>query len=271
MTAMASTHVQIVDINDIRALQVEARLDAARFPLPLPSRVLWGRHLGSGAHKLAIAMDTDGDVAAAVGLELSRTRTLPGHHILRVHAFGDAYATVVGEALLTEIACYAAAHGRVLRVIVELECRAESARELLRRTFTSLGFRQVCAERIPARTLVLDLTQNEEKIFASFSKSTRYEVRKATKLGLELIPLIDPAYGPRMDVLLAETFARTGGDVSSNDWGAIMAICRELPHRSRLIGVFHGPGREPGTASLCMGHSSRRTRRLLYQRLGPQS
>jgi hypothetical protein len=242
---MANTDVVIVDIHDPRALQAEAALDAAHFPLPLPSRGAWGQHFDGDAHKLAIAADASGQVLAAVGLELTRTHALPGHHILRVQAFGDPYATTVGEDLLAEIVRYAAAHGKVLRVVVELECRAESGRELLRRALVSLGFRQVRAERIPACTLVLDLTPSEEDIFATFGKSTRYEVRKAAKLGLELFPLTDPVYGARMNTLLAETFARTGGEVLDKDWGPIMAISRELPHRSRLVGVFHGPVRAP--------------------------
>lgn len=242
---MANTDVVIVDIHDPHALRAEAALDATHFPLPLPSRVAWGQHFDCGAHKLAIAVDTNNQVLAAVGLELTRTHALPGHHILRVQAFGDPYATTVGEDLLAEIACYAKAHGKVLRVVVELECRAEPRRELLRRALVSLGFRQVRAERIPARTLVLDLTPSEEEIFATFGKSTRYEVRKAAKLGLELFPLTDPVYSARMNMLLAETFARTGAWASGNDWGPIMAVSRELPHRSRLVGVFHGPGRTP--------------------------
>lgn len=242
---MPDTRVQIVDINDQLALQAEAVLDAAHFPLPLTSRVSWGGNLGDGAHKLAIAAHADGHVVAAIGLELTRTRALPGHHILRVHAFGDAYATAFGEALLTEIARYAALHGRVLRVVVELECRGESRRELLRRTLISLGFRQIRSERIPARTLAIDLTRNEEEIFASFSNSARQNIRQATKHKLEFLPLIDSAYITRMNALLAETFARTGREALDNDWGPIMVICREVPHRSRLIGVFQGPGRMP--------------------------
>ena len=242
---MANTNVVIVDIHDPSALQAEAALDSASFPLPLPSRVAWGRHFGASAHKLAIAVDASGQVLAAVGLELTRTHALPGYHILRVHAFGDPYATTVGENLLAEIARYAVAHGKVLRVVVELECRAESGRELLRRALVSLGFRQGRAERIPARTLAIDLARGEDEILTSFKGSTRHKVRKGVRHGLQLAPLIDPAYSARMNALLAETFARTGGYISRMNWEAIMTICRELPHRSRLVGVFLGSGRAP--------------------------
>lgn len=242
---MPFTSVQVIDINDLHASQAEIALDEAHFPLPLPSRVSWGRHSSASVYKLAVAEDADGHFIAAIGLELMRTRALPGHYILRMRAFGDAYATPAGEALLGEIARYAAQHGRVLRVVVEIECRAEPLREIMHRTLAALAFREVPATRIPARTLAIDLVQGEEKILASFNSSTRRKIRQASMRGLEIVPITEPVYSGRMNELLAETFARTGGQAPVVEWAAIMAICRELPHRSRLIGVFLGPGRAP--------------------------
>lgn len=237
--------VRIVGVDDPAAKRAESDLDAAHFPLPLSSRPSWGRHFGVHDHKLVIAENSDGRVLSAIGLERTRTRALPGHWILRVHALGDAYAGPIGTALLAEIARYGTEQSRVLRIVVEAECRAESARDLLGSTFVSLGFRKVRADRIPANTLALDLLGDEESIFASFSNSARKNIREVSRLGMSLVPLSDSVYSVCMNALLAGTVARTGGQSSGNDWGPVLGICRELPHRSRLVGVFRGPGREP--------------------------
>lgn len=241
----ANAYAQIIDIDGPCASQVEAVLDAAHFPLPLPSRVSWGRHFGASTHKLAIATNIDKQPIAAIGLELTNTRSFPGHYILWIHAFGDAYATKAGEALIDKIIRYATVHKRVLRIVVELECRAELARQFLQSALVSHHFYQIQSKRIPARTLITDLTQDNEKIFASFGESTRYKIRKATKSGLELALLTDLVYAARMNRLLVATFARTGMRISGIDWKPIIAICQEFPHRSRLVGVFHGSGRAP--------------------------
>lgn len=241
----ANTYTQIIDIDDPRASQAEAALDAAGFPLPLPSRVSWGRHFGVSTHKLAIATDTDKQLVAAIGLELTQTRSLPGHYILSTHAFGDAYATKAGEVLLDEIIRYTTVNSRVLRIVVELECRDELARQFLHNALVSRHFYQIQPERIPAHTLIKDLTQNNEKIFASFSESTRHKIRKSIRSGLELDLLTDLVYATRMNKLLAATFARTGMRISDINWKPIIAICQEFPHRSHLVGIFHGSGRTP--------------------------
>ena len=176
--------------------------------MPLTSRVAWRRHFGASGHKLAIAVDASGQVLAAAGLELTRTHALPGYNTLRVDAFWDPYATTVGENLLAEIARHAVAHGKVLGVVAELEFQADSGRELLRRALVLLGFRQGRAKRVPACTLAIGLARREDEILASVKGSKRHNVRKGGRHCLDLAPLIDPAYGARINALLAETFAR---------------------------------------------------------------
>lgn len=237
--------VEFLDYSNDRATDAEVGLDAAGFSLPLTSRVSWNRHFGGGASKLIVAADANHTALAGVGLELSRVRLAPGFFSGIVHAFGDCYASAEGGTLLEKIVWFTHLHRRVLRVTVELECRTDMAREFLQHRLEALDFRRVPNRRIPDRTLALDLGPAVEKILAGFPGPTRYEIRKAERLGVEVVPIVDPAYGPRMNTLLADTFARTGTAVSEIDWGAVINVCQDVPHRSRLVGVFVGPEREP--------------------------
>lgn len=242
---MKAIDVEFLDYLDDRAAVAEAKLDAIEFPLPLTSRVSWNQHLGSKQSKLVIACGANGEPVAGVGLELRWIRSAPGFFSAIVHALGEPYANAEGAILLQEIVRFAQLHGRILRMTVELECRTDATREFLRNGLEALGLQRVPTRRIPERTLALDLGRPVEEILAGFPGPTRYNLRKAERLGVEVVPIVDSGYGPRMNALLADTFARTGTSVSASDWGAIIALCRDVPHRSRLVGVFVGPDREP--------------------------
>lgn len=240
---MKANTIEFFDYADERALAAEAKLDAAGFPLPLTSRESWNRHLGSKHSKLVVGFRGDREAVVGVGLEMARVRSAPGYFFAVVHAVGESYATLEGELLLEAIARFAELHGRILRVTVELECRTDLSREFLQYRLMTNGFRRVPTKKIPARTLALDLGPPVEEILAGFPGSTRYELRKAERLGVSVVPIFDPVYGPRMNALLAATFARTGTAVTGANWSAIMAVCREVPQRSRLVGVFVGSER----------------------------
>jgi hypothetical protein len=46
-----------------------------------------------------------------------------------------------------------------------------------------------------------------------------------------------------MTEILAATMSRTGAPTPQVRWDELAALCRALPHRVRLVGVFRGPGR----------------------------
>jgi hypothetical protein len=232
---------------DRSVIDAEVALDAGGFATPVQSRAAWVRHLGSAEDQQVVARDGDGRVVGSIALTLSPTRALPGHRMVRVESFGDAYATPAGRALLAEATRFATAHGRVLRVTIELECREEPNKAYLRAALQALGYRRVPAERAAEHTVILDLAETEDEIFARFRKSTRQNIRAAAKYGLELVELDRPEYGDRMNELLDMTMSRTGGEAPRMDWAQVLQACGEIPHRLRLVGVFRGPDRSPAS------------------------
>jgi GNAT superfamily N-acetyltransferase len=238
-------------------LNAEAELDERAFPLPLASRTSWAKYLGSRNHAFAIARTPDGQVAGLIGIEETPTRALPGHRVIRLHSVEDAYATDVGSALLDAVVDRARGSGRVLSVAVELECLGEGARGYLREALEARAFRQVRSERIPSRTLALELSPSEDAIQSSFSATTRTRLRRARKLGIDVRPLTSDALCDFMNAMLHQTFARTRGRIESTDWTAIMAMSNEVPRHSRLIGVFDGARSGPDAlVAFAWGHNS---------------
>jgi GNAT acetyltransferase-like protein len=252
--------VRVVDSQDPLALEAEGSLDSQGIAIPLPSRPLWGRLLGGRSYRHALAVDSAGHYGAMLGLSQTPTRALPGHHIVRLEAVGDGFASAAGRALLGYAAEYAKEQSRVLRIVVELECRSEAARTLLRESLVTSGFVPGIAERVAPRTLELDLDPEEPALFAGLSKSTRQNIRGAAKHGLQLRRLSDPELGGRMNELLLSSFVRTGSRAEAVEWGPIMQLSAALPHRSNLIGAFRET--EGGSAELvafawCMHHGDR--------------
>jgi GNAT acetyltransferase-like protein len=241
-------------------LEAEAALDRKGFAIPLPSRAAWGRLLGGRLHRHAIAIDGAGSYGATLGFSLTPTRALPGHQILRLEAVGDAYGTAAGRALVGHAAQYAREHFRILRVVVELECREDSAREKLRTTLRESGFTPGPAERVAPYTLALELSPDEGTLLAGLGRSTRQNVRNAEKHGLQLETLSDPELSDRMNELLGASLTRTGGQVERVEWRTIMELSKALPQRSRLIGAFHGDTRDSAALvgfAWCMHHGDR--------------
>lgn len=260
---MDGIHTQIVKPSSSLAADAEEALDDVDFPLPLMTRLCWLRNCGNADDKLAIATSTCGSVLAALALTVKKTRALPGHRTIDLHAIGDAYACEAGDALIGEITRYALSSNRILRIRAEVQCRDEKARTFVKQSLKTLGYHQIPSDRIPPRTLAIELTQSEEEIFGSFSGSTRHKIRKAIRNGLQIAPIADPTLGDCMNRMLAETFDRTGGSHEKVDWSQILAVCHARPDISRIIGAFKGNNRGPEDL-LAFAWATRQGDRVLY-------
>src|SRR5262249_45901427 len=87
-------------------------------------------------------------------------------------------------------------------------------------------------------TLALDLTPSEEDIFRSFQASARRNIRAMAKHPVCILPIEEDACASRMDALLRETLARTGGTSHARDLHGLIELSRSAPSTSRLVGLF---------------------------------
>jgi hypothetical protein len=222
----------------------EGALVAAGFPLPLPHRSAWGR-LKASDDSWFLAVRDAGGPRAGFAVAVSRSRALPGHLILRAERFGPGLAGRFRDLAVASLVRLAAANPSVLRVHVETFARADADREALEAALAAHRFRRVDEPRRYARTVAVDLQPDEESILASFHAKTRRDIRAAAKHPVRLAPIRDADAVGRMDELYRETMTRTGGEAKSRDWGAVIALSRDYPDLSRLVGLFRTDGGDP--------------------------
>ena len=237
-----SGRIQVVGADSPVLRDAERRIDVAGKSIRLTSRQSWLRHLGSPDDRVLV-LDSEPSVAM-LAIHGAKSRLLPTHRIWRI-SVGDSLATDEGTRLLTETARLAREEHRVLRLFAEVECVDEQRRAAIAATLSSLGFHRIPQERIPESTLLIDLSRDEDQILASFSKSTRQNIRLTDKYSVRIAPLNDPALAPRMNGMVAQSFARTGGETQAEDWNRVMKVCAELPGRCGLMGAFVGDGSAP--------------------------
>ena len=85
-------------------------------------------------------------------------------------------------------------------------------------------------------TLVLDLTRSEEDLLAAAGRTTRYDIRKAARTGLEVRRVTDEAEVRDVLALYRVSAAHAGFALHDDDY--YLAIHRELGDASLLVAAF---------------------------------
>ena len=214
----------------------EASLERSGIPVHMFARGAWARQAPTPAPWL-ITLGPATAPTAALGLQRVRSRTFPGHYLWRVERFGSTLSTSEHEAFARTLAELAARLPRVLRVTAEIVSRDPKSLELAGRAWGAAGFHQRPVMRSWKRTLVVDLAQPEDAILASFSQKPRRDLRALAKLPVQVRPIDDPRWVPRMETLIDITYSRTYGTAAEADWRSRIAFAASAP-LTRLIGLF---------------------------------
>lgn len=216
----------------------ERSLANAGVRLPLPHRAGWTEARRGVASLWVPLRGPGGGWAGAFAADAAMSRALPGFRLLRVERFGEAIPSVLWPAAVDAVAALAR-RGRVLRVSVEVFSRDDTTRAAIGALLAGAGFTRAAAPRNWSRTLTLDLQPTEDTLLASFSPTVRQGVRAVGKLPVQVLPVVDPSLAPRLNALLRETFARSGGrDERLWDWAGVIALSRRAADASRLVGMF---------------------------------
>lgn len=207
--------------------------------VPLDHRRAWLELLPDASPFYVAVRDTARDRwCCGFPVQVARTRTLPGHRILRVTRFGAGDCDAGLEAAVRALRELARDNPRFVRLNVEVFCRSSERRAALWETFSALGFYEVERPRWYERTVVIDLAPKEDEILASFHKTGRQNVRAPAKKGLTVAAITDPAYAPRMQALSNESFARTGREAPRRDWAARLRFSASHPELYRIVGTL---------------------------------
>ena len=239
-------HVSLLRGPSPARIRLERELDLAGYRLPLPHRVSWASaQRRPSDHWLLFVQDPAGRPCGAVGVQVSPSRALPGHRLLRVERFGPGIQAAAYAATLQALISIARRDPRVLRVYVESLAFEPNVRSALESMLDSAGFTRMPSPRCYEHTLVLALDKDEESILASFHRSARQNIRSTEKLGVRVAPIVEPSHFVRVDEISAETYSRTGGRYAPVDWARIAAVGAADAGASRLIGLYRDDRQGP--------------------------
>lgn len=218
--------------------QIEGELVKAGVPLPLPHRSAWARAQPESSIWYVGTRDAAGKSACAFTVDITQSRIIPHHLLLRVERFGPALTNEAREASLYALTQCARYHPRVLRVNLEVFSREAEIRRAIERIVMASGFRQRRNSRSYTDTVAIDLTPEKSEIFSCLHKTARRSIRAVEKKGFIVCPITDRAYAGRMKALVKETMKRTKGPDITADWASRIEFSTRHPMLSRLVGTF---------------------------------
>jgi hypothetical protein len=180
---------------------------------------------------------------------VDRTRSLPGHQLMRARHLGAGCLGDAGAALLGALRALARSEPRILRLNLEWILRSAEEQREATATLRDMGFVPTPHPRSYRDTLVIPLGGGEEELLAGFSATTRRDLRGWAQRPVEMRPITETRYAERLNAISQETFARTGGAWQPRRWTERIAVSAAASDRSRLVGLFRA-GRDDDDALL---------------------
>lgn len=223
---------------DARREQVEHELLAAGLPLPLTHRCAWARSRPQQRSWFLAIPDESHRYTVGFAIDVTPSRALPGHEILRIDRFGHALPPETHAAAVAALGELGRQRSRVLRIHVEAFQVDPAASDSLAAALHEGGFQRVRRPRRYTQTLRIDLTPDDPAILASLHATARRHMRAVAKHPVEVRPIEDPLFAERLTTLDRETRARTCGGVPGRDWTRILGLSRQHPTLSRVAGLF---------------------------------
>jgi len=215
----------------------ERELDARGLPLPLYHRAIWARAVAQQSSNFFVAVrDADG-CRAGFAVESSRSRALPGHRLLSISRLAIGAGGLDDETLGSAVS---ALHDLVkrdrlaLRVSVDVYGLDQNARFRTGQALERVGFERVSTTRSYERTLVLDLSPDEDALFAGLHKNARQGVRNIGRFPVRLTTAHSETMAGRLQELSDQTRGRTGGARRPIDWRSFIQMSKAIPDRSRI-------------------------------------
>jgi lipid II:glycine glycyltransferase (peptidoglycan interpeptide bridge formation enzyme) len=173
-----------------------------------------------------------------LGIQLVRTRALPGARIVRVPRFGrglsDADLATAVDALRS-----IADETRVVRVHVEIYADDPDEHAAIERMLSSAGFSRTDETRSYTHTLWMDLEPSEDDLLSGIHRSARRNVRLPARRGFVIEPLGQGTSVQNLSDLYAEAFESTGSDVPVVDWGGWLELATRRPDLLHMVGMRH--------------------------------
>lgn len=159
------------------------------------------------------------------GVQVHRSRTLPGHSVLRVRRLAldglDREQFRIGLRALVQ----AARVRRTLRIHLEICTPVAAGRAAITQVAVKLGFRTQPPTSY-RQTVLIDLNRSDDELLASFHATARRHIRAIRRYPVAVIALRDASLAPRMCELAVASMSRTGGSYEPQNWDSWIALAR---------------------------------------------
>jgi hypothetical protein len=216
---------------------IEQAIVGRGIPLPFASRAAVVAALPELASAAFFALrDPQGEYAGGFAVQ---ARPAPmGHRLLRVEQLGGSIPIAAADTTVAALRRWAASDPRTLRLSVDVFSFDESRILALGETLRRHGFRRAEHTYGYVETLLLDLTPTEDDLFRALHHAARRKIRQLAGHPVVVRPVANRSLAERMNQLLEETMARTGGRFSRRDWERRIDLSAEHPELSRIVGLF---------------------------------
>lgn len=230
--------LEILDGNTPERAHRELELREQGVQLPFASKYATA-HLDEYSPALFFAfLDAGGKCVTGFAAQSRRAPFIAGHRLLRIEEFGSTFSLDVAETVIAELMKWVRSNPRVLRLSLDLLLFDEHKRAALAEMLARHNCHRAQHVNGYADTLVLPLDKSEDELFAGLHHSARRKIRQVEKHPVELRLITDPSYEDRMNEMLQQTFARTGGHVGRRNWRQRMELSEKYPDLSRIVGLF---------------------------------
>lgn len=215
----------------------ERELLAQNVPLPYASRasvITTGEYFSS---YFITVFDVRGECVGGFAIRDRPAPLIPRHRLFRIEQFGSSIPLAAADAVVSSLLDWLRDRPDVLRLSVDV-FSFDDTREIIGGVLARRGFRRAEHANGYVETLVMDLGRGEEEIFRSLHHSARRKIRQVEKQGLAIRSVVDGSLAGRMNDMLLETFARTGGSIQPRNWEERIEHSRVNPDVSRIVGLF---------------------------------
>jgi hypothetical protein len=183
-------------------------------------------------------LNSQNEYAGGFAIQERPAPLLSGYLLLRVQQFGGSIPMAAADTVVASLRDLAEADPRVLRLSVDVFSFEEERRVALGEILKRYGFRRAKHINGYVETLVIDLTPSEDELFRTLHHSARRKIRRRARHPVTIRPLVDAGFSERMNELVQQTLARTGGRFRWCDWSGRIELSRKHPEISRIVGLF---------------------------------
>jgi hypothetical protein len=230
--------VEIIRGNSPQRIRLENQLLERGVPIPFASRMRVNSIREFSPTVFVSILDRSDRCVGGFALKRRRAPFVPGHHVLRAEEVGASVPLEAADTVFSALRDWISDDGRILRTTIDVFSFDDARRSGIGNVLASHGFKRGEQTSGYAETLIIDLSDDEEKLFASLHHSARRKIRQLDKHPVAVRVVNDTGLSDRMNELLAETFKRTGGRLDSADWASRIKLSLECPDISRIVGLF---------------------------------